>query len=260
METDPHIWIRALRDSHDHLVAIVRPLTPEQLTEQSYDTEWSIAQVLSHLGSGAELAMGWVNAAVQGVEAPGQEANTAVWDAWNYRSPERQALDSLEYGERLVRRYEALTEDELSRLHIQLFGVMELDAAGLCRVRLSELAIHIWDIDVAVYPTAHVDAHSVALLIDALGGIATRAGKPQGKQFTLRVRTTEPVRDLKLAVGDEVHLDVWAGGTSDGELRLPAEEFVRLVYGRLDPDHTKEAEIIAGSITLDDIRQVFPGV
>jgi len=85
LEPDPdaHRWIAALRHSQDRLASIVQPLSPDQLRSQSYDTEWSIAHVLSHLGSQAELGMGWLSAAVEGTESAGRESMQPVWDAWN---------------------------------------------------------------------------------------------------------------------------------------------------------------------------------
>ena len=41
------------------------------------------------------------------------------------------------------------------------------------------------------------------------------------------------------------------------ELALPAEAFIRLVYGRLDPAHTPPVETRRAD--LDGLRQVFPG-
>jgi hypothetical protein len=41
------------------------------------------------------------------------------------------------------------------------------------------------------------------------------------------------------------------------DLALPAEAFIRLVYGRLDPDHTPTFRGDAGA--LDRLRAVFPG-
>jgi len=258
LEIDPHRWIAALRDSQDRLASMVRSLTPGQLRSQSYDTEWSIAQVLSHLGSQAELFMGWLTAAVERAEPPGRESMQPVWDAWNGRNPEEQATDSLEYNERLVQRFEALTDDELAGMHLSLFG-MELDAAGLARLRLAEHALHTWDIDVALDPAARVAPDSVALLIDALDFIAKRAGKPQGKTFRLHVRTSEPERDLLLHIADEVSIAEWDGGAADGKLRIPSEAFLRLAYGRLDPDHAPAVDITARKVTLDDLRRIFPG-
>jgi hypothetical protein len=53
MESSPGPWISALRHSHDRLRASVEPLGPDQLAQRSYPSEWTIAQVLSHLGSQA---------------------------------------------------------------------------------------------------------------------------------------------------------------------------------------------------------------
>ncbi|MFI4927900.1 MAG: hypothetical protein ACHP7E_09475, partial [Burkholderiales bacterium] len=69
-----------------------------------------------------------------------------------------------------------------------------------------------------------------------------RHGPPYGRAFRLRVRTSAPERTLSLAVGEGVELTE-EDGAADGELRLPAEAFLRLVYGRLDPAHTPAVEL-----------------
>ena len=45
----------ALRSSHLGLADAVVPMTADQLMERSYCQDWTIAQLLSHLGSGAEI-------------------------------------------------------------------------------------------------------------------------------------------------------------------------------------------------------------
>jgi len=45
--------------------------------------------------------------------------------------------------------------------------------------------------------------------------------------------------------------------TDDEALQLPAEAMVRLVYGRLDTQHTPVA--VAGDGRLDQLRTAFPG-
>jgi hypothetical protein len=42
------------------------------------------------------------------------------------------------------------------------------------------------------------------------------------------------------------------------DLELPAEALVRLVYGRLDPEHTPAVNV--GEAELDELRRAFPGV
>jgi uncharacterized protein (TIGR03083 family) len=209
------------------------------------------------MGSAAEVYMGWIDAAVQHAEPAGQDTVQPIWDAWDARSAEVQAADSIAYNERLLRRFESLNEDELSKMHLDLFG-MQLDAAGLARLRLAEVAVHSWDIAVALDPAATVSAKAVDLLIDTLGLVAGFTGKPQGTTYRLRVRTTDPRRVLSLRVADAVDLTEWEDGTEDGVLQIPAEGFLRLAYGRLDPDHTPEYEI-TGPADMDELRRMFPG-
>ena len=47
--------------------------------------------------------------------------------------------------------------------------------------------------------------------------------------------------------------------STDGTLDLPAEALLRLVYGRLDADHTPTLGLSARDVTLDDLRAIFPG-
>lgn len=257
MDTNPQHWIAALRQSQDRLAALAHPLTPEDLRRSSYHS-WTIAQVLGHLGSQAEIFTAWLTAALEETEPPGREAMLPIWDAWDSRTPEAQAADSLASNERLVARFEALTADELAGMHLNLFG-MDLDAAGLVRLRLAEHALHTWDIAVARDPAAEVTPEAVALLIDTLGPLVSRAGQPQGRAFRLRVRMHAPERTFSVRVAEAVDLTEGADGPADGELRLPAEAFLRLVYGRLDPAHTPAVDL-SGLVTLDDLRRVFPGV
>ena len=51
--TDPTPFMHALRASHDRLTRIAVSLDSDDLRKRSYAKEWTIADVLSHLGSGA---------------------------------------------------------------------------------------------------------------------------------------------------------------------------------------------------------------
>ncbi len=180
-----------------------------------------------------------------------------IWDTWNSRSPDDAVAESLRVNEQLVQRFEGLTDEQLTSMHLSMFG-MELDAAGLTRLRLSELTLHTWDVAVALDPAATLPSDAVDLLIDTLGPLAARSGKPQGTAFRLQVHTSDPERRFLLKVGDAAELTGWDGGTADGELRMPAEALERLVYGRLDRDHTPTTQV-TGPISLDDLRAIFPG-
>ena len=53
MSSDLRDLVATLHALHDRLAAAVVELCPDQLRTRSYATEWSVADVLSHLGSGA---------------------------------------------------------------------------------------------------------------------------------------------------------------------------------------------------------------
>ncbi len=256
MNSDPHAWIAALRNSHDRLASLVGPLTAEQLRAQSFCTDWSIAQVLSHIGSGAEIGTLMLASALGGTPLD-REAFPAVWDTWNNRSPEAQAAECLTWDGEYVRQVEQLTDAELDGIHFDFFG-MELDAAGLIGLRLSEHAMHTWDVAVSIDPAAVLAPDAAALLIGNLSRFLGFAGKPSGDAFRVRVLTTEPDADYLLVVADTVTLSDWAPGTdTEGGVRMPTEALLRLVYGRLDAGHTPE--VSADGIDLDRLRAVFPG-
>ena len=55
MDPDPQPWISALRSSHDRLVRWSTHWSPTGWRPRPWPTEWTVAQVLSHLGSQAEI-------------------------------------------------------------------------------------------------------------------------------------------------------------------------------------------------------------
>src|SRR5271155_5577752 len=256
MQTSPDPWISALRHSHDRLQALVEPLGQDQLEQRSYASEWSIAQVLSHLGSGAEIFNLFLDAGLAGQDPPGREAFGPIWNTWNAKDPQAPAGDGLRADEETVERFESVNPDQKAQLRLRLFG-MDMDTTGLARMRVSEHAIHTWDVAVALDPSATVAPDAIGLLIDTVGQLAARSAEPDGKQRRLRVSTTDPKRHFILETGDAVSLTESDGSDDLPELRPPAGAFVRLVYGRLGPHHTPPVE--ADGVDLDELRQLFPG-
>jgi uncharacterized protein (TIGR03083 family) len=260
MEPSPGPWISALRHSHDRLRASVEPLGPDQLTQRSYPSEWTIAQVLSHLGSQAEIFGLMLEAGLAGQEPPGREEFPPVWDKWNAKDPQDQATDALRADQATLERLESMDAGERERLRLKLFG-MDIDATGFARMRVSEHAVHTWDVQVALDPAATLAPDAVALLIDTVEQVAGRSAQPDGQQRKVRVSTTDPERQFILETGDEVTLTPLNEDAPPepgvASLRLPAEALIRLVYGRLDEAHTPRAE--TAGIELDELRQIFRG-
>ena len=107
MITDPGPWLASVRRSHERLTARVQVLDASDLDRPSYRSEWSNAAVLSHLGSQAEIFSLFVDAGLAGSNAPAQDAFLPIWDAWNARGAEAQAVDSIAANEALVAHLEA---------------------------------------------------------------------------------------------------------------------------------------------------------
>jgi uncharacterized protein (TIGR03083 family) len=260
MKPDARKWIATLRSSHERLVSLVRPLSPEQLREPSYCSDWTIAQVLSHLGSGAEIALMMLPGALGDAEPASRDDFPPVWDAWNAKSPDEQAADALGSDEKHVRTLEQLSDDDLARVKLPFFG-MDLDSVGMIRLRLGEHALHTWDVAVSQDPAATVSPGAVALLIDNVPEfLAPRLGRPQQERFAARIRTTGPDRDYLLAAAEAVSMTDWPGegDATASEISMPAEALLRLAYGRLDPEHTP-AGVQADPADMDRLRKIFPG-
>jgi uncharacterized protein (TIGR03083 family) len=249
-------WIKAYRQSHDRFTELVEGLDDDAIRGRSYH-DWSMAQVASHLGSQAEIFQLFLDAGLTLRPVPAQEDLALIWDEWNAMAPPEQAGRSVGANEAFVRRLEDLSEEDRSRYEAELFGQRQ-DLTGLVAMKLAEHAVHTWDIEVALHPDAVVLPAAVELLVDTLPDRVGRAGKPQADGADVAdvvVETTDPDRRWRLSVQPEVRL-VDEGDASDDPLRLPAEAFLRLVYGRLDPAHTP-SEVQDARLTV--LREVFPG-
>ena len=142
----------ALRTSVERLRRLVEPMDDEGITAPAYPSEWTIAQVLSHLGSGAVITRRSLDDVIAGTPTP--EAFTpSVWDAWNGKSLRAQADDALAADAELMTRLQTVTDDERSRFSFSL-GPLTLDFEGFVGLRLNEHALHTWDIQVAGDPDA----------------------------------------------------------------------------------------------------------
>lgn len=258
MSSDARPWISALRDSHERLAGLVASAGTERLTAPSYAADWTIAQVLSHLGSGAEIAALTLAAALGGPEVD-RDSFPQIWARWDAKAPEQQAADCLEADEAHIARLEELSDADLARVSVPFFG-MDLDARGVVGLRLGEHAVHTWDVAVTGDPAATVDAGAVTLLLGNVPRLAGFAGRSAAGPLRARLRASDSGGDHLLEVGDAVTLAPWPadGAPVDGEITLPGEALLRLVYGRLDAAHTP-AGVVASGLDLDRVRKVFPG-
>jgi uncharacterized protein (TIGR03083 family) len=249
--------IATLRATHDRLAGEVAALTEAQLTGPSGASEWSVADVLSHLGSGAEIGWYPVKAAATG-ESFDAPDNQEVWDRWNAMAPAEQASSFLEYDEQSVATFEALSPEQRVSLSIDLgFLPQPVPLATALGMRLNEQTLHAWDVEVGLDPAATLSDEAAALLAEhfssTMNFLLGFVGKPDGAT-PARVG----VGGYTIVVGDSVSLEA---GDSDTTARFtgPLEAAVRLLSGRLTPEHTPDVVAVEGNVSLDELRKVFPG-
>jgi uncharacterized protein (TIGR03083 family) len=249
--------IAELRRTHDHLAEVAARLTDEQLTGPSGASEWTVADVLSHLGSGSEINRYTLQRALG--ETSETPSNDEVWDRWNALPPADQASAFVSSSEALVALLEGLSPEQRLGTMVDLgFLPQPVPLATVLGMRVNEAALHGWDVDVALDPAARLTDEAAELVLDHFASTMTFmlgfVGKPEGLPST------------RLAIGDHTLVVSEDGirvaeGVTDPSATFegPVESAVRLLSGRLGPQHTPSGAAVTGNVTLDELRTAFPG-
>jgi uncharacterized protein (TIGR03083 family) len=250
--TDADATVGALRSSVTRLRDLVTPMSDADLTRGAYPAEWSIAQVLSHLGSGAVIMQRGLEDTIAGQATPDDFA-PGVWNTWNAKAPSAQRDDALAADTALLARIEAVTPEERNTFVFAMGPMTFTEFVGL---RLNEHAFHTWDIEAAADPAAAIPRRIAELVASNLELIARYTGKPTGDTTTITVATTDPQRSFTVDLKPDSVTFGASTAAAPADVELPAEAFARLVYGRLDPQHTPPGD---HGPALGTLRRVFPG-
>jgi uncharacterized protein (TIGR03083 family) len=253
--------IAALRANHDATAALATSLNDDDLNAPSGAEEWPVAQVLSHLGSAAEISLATLRSALGEGPAPDQAFNEGVWDRWNALDPQAQRDGFVEQDARLVEAYEALTTDQRESVEVSLgFLPHPLPLAAVAGMRLNEASLHGWDVAVAVDPDAALLEETADVVLQhfsgGLGFLLGFTGKADAVDGPAVVAIDGT--GLAIVVDGKVSLQ-GSAPEATATFSGPSESVVRLIAGRLKPVHTPAAVQVSGNVTLDDLRRVFPG-
>lgn len=248
--------IAAIRLNHDVLVALIPNLDEEHLTGPSGASEWTVAQVLSHLGSGAEINRKPLARAAG--EEVAEEDNQEIWARWDGSGPLDQAAGFVEHDSAYLETVEGLSDAQKASLTVDLGFLPEpvplLVALGM---RLSEIANHAWDVRVGLDPNAEIDDESAAVLVELYQGplafLLGFAAKPDQVDGEAQVA----VPGAGLVIADAVSV-VPSVANPTATLTGPQGAVVRLLSGRLTAERSEGVEV-TGEVSLDDLRKVFPG-
>ncbi|MFC6344933.1 maleylpyruvate isomerase family mycothiol-dependent enzyme, partial [Nocardioides hankookensis] len=207
--------IAALRSNHDTLAALVPTLSEDQLNGPSGASEWTVAQALSHLGSGAEITRQPIaTAAGEQVEV---EDNQTIWARWDGSTPTEQAAGFVEHDAAYVATVEALTADQRQSLMIDLgFLPKPVPLEVALGMRLNEVANHAWDVRVGVDPAATVEAESAELLLELFDGpLSFLLGfSAKADQVDQEVRLAVPGGGIEITDGVSVTTEPFAEPTA----------------------------------------------
>lgn len=255
--------IAALRTGHDDLAGRVSGFGDDDLSRPSGAADWDISQVLSHLGSGAQIGLAALQAALDGEPNPGMDFNRSVWDRWDAMTRRERADGFLQANEALLARYESLDAATRDELRVDLgFLPAPVDLASAARLRLNEFALHSWDVRVVFDEHAILAPDATAALLHGepnLIGWLGKADALDGRHHVVQVTTTEPDSVFALRLEERIGVDLDVPERPDGTLALPAEAWLRLVAGRLAPRYTPAGVVATGAADLDLLRRVFPG-
>ena len=253
--------IDALRAEHDALAHLVPTFTDDQLSGPSGASEWSVAQVLSHLGSGSEISLASLQAALGQGEAPDDDFNRSVWDRWDSMTPVEQRDGFLQHDRTLVEALEALSPEQQASLEVPLaFLPAPLSVAGYGGIRLNEVAHHSWDVRVAADTDSGLLDSSTTVLLEHLSGELGFFLGFLGKADRVDDRVVLAVGETGhgIVIDDSVSLES-ATDEATATFEGPTEAALRLISGRLKPTYTPAGVSVTGNISLDQLREVFPG-
>jgi uncharacterized protein (TIGR03083 family) len=257
---------RLSRTEYDRLLAYLDRLEPAGWTEPSACADWQVYQVVSHLGSQPRITGAAILAGLRGEPPMTDEERRAIWDHFDGLRPDEVLPEFRRANAEYYRLLASLTDDELGRTIPWIAGPAPL--ANVLANRLNEQVLHAWDIYWARDKEATLSSAAVEDLLDLnltparLGGLVKpdRAERLVDKTIEFHLRDPERWATLDLR-GDAVAGSWDRADEPEVTVELPAEAFLRLIWGRYDvADGVLSGQLILSQPELArDLRALFPG-
>lgn len=252
-----------LRAEYQRQVALLDTLEPAEWKGRTYCHDWRVYQVVSHLGSGPEIARGTLAHAVAGGPEFGDAERRTVWDRFDHLRPEQVYPAYRETNDRFLAFLGSLSDQQLgSRAPWFAGGTVPL--ARLLAARLNEATLHSWDLRVRRDPAAQLTHENLADVLDFnLSAMdrninVERAGQLDGA--TLEFHLENPPGRLGFAIAKPMG-SIRPGPVPEPDLvvRTPTEVFIRLIWNRYRPPAAPGRLELSRPELLDDLLAAFPG-
>lgn len=257
---------RLTRVEYDRLLGYLAVLGPEGWEEQSACADWTVRQVVSHVGSQPLIFGAMLAASLRGAEPMSDEERRAIWDRFDGLGPEELLREFRQSNEELFGLIASLTDEQLGATMSGFAGPAPV--ATYLAGRLNELVLHAWDIVWARDKAATLTADAVPALFELnltptrVAGLVKpdRSERLTGKTVEFHLRDPEAFVTLRLD-RDEVEASEDEADDPDLRAELPAEAFVRLLWDRYDvAAGVLSAQLILSQPELaQPLQALFPG-
>lgn len=249
-------WLVALQTASNDLHRLVDGLSVKDLSRRSFADEWTVAQVLSHLGSGAEICAELVRRGLAGEDkGPQRDQIVPIWERWNALGPAEQRDHWKRADSAHLDLLAGITVDQEGSLRVPYFAG-PMDLTTYLGYRLSEHAVHGWDIAAAYDPSATVG--HLDLVWGRIDMIASRFydDATRDRLASQQISLSHGDRQDRLDIADEVHIGHDSDPDAPSTVTATTDVLTRLVYGRLREEDRLQ---ITGPASRDDLTQLFPG-
>ena len=237
----------------EQLTQYLHTLSADAWHHPSACAAWEVCDVVGHLTLGAEFYASTVARGVQGDTAPPAGAplpGVREREAGSAFGAQRAIAYRERLGDQLLATFTGRTAQFYQLL--QRLGPQDWEkpcyhplglrpAQQFITMRLLELAMHAWDIQSALDPTAALFPDSLPVFMERVPGIVSLLRmQPDARRLVpLRCHFTVtgavPSQYDLLMTADQVRMEPGGATAADVTCRCDTETFVLLMYGRLAP-------------------------
>jgi uncharacterized protein (TIGR03083 family) len=263
----PKERVKLLQQESERLKQYLNALPPEAWKRPSACAGWEVRDVVAHLVLQAEIFGGWVSRGLQGDAStpegfPDAGTVNAVMMSETLGQMSIARRESL--GDQLLSTFNA-TNDQFNQLMAGLgpsdwdkpcyhvFGTVPLRA--MIDDRITELAMHGWDIRSSLEPEAHLPPESLPAFMDWVPGTVGWVFRPGSRlpapvRYRFEVTEAVPSSSDIIVAGDKVSVESPGTAEANVTFHCGAETFVLMMYGRL----TLDSAITDGRMSVEGDR------